>query len=522
VTTSSIAVVCAGLSFVWPDGTPVLDQVDAAFVATRTGLIGTNGTGKSTLLRLIAGELTPTSGTITVAGDVAYLPQQLPLDTSRTVADLLGIAAKRGALHAIAAGDASAENFTTLGDDWDVEERGLLALGRLGLPGDHAFLDRRVGELSGGEAMQAGVAGLLQQAAGVTLLDEPTNNLDRRARGLLYDTIQTWPGVLIVVSHDRELLERVDHIADLRDGAVRSYGGTFSAYERALADEQETAERQVRAAETAVRRERRQVIETQAKLDSRLRIAAKAQREKRVPRIIAQARKQQAQESAGKYRNVQADRLDQARAELSAAAEHVRTDERIRVDLPATTVPAGRTVLRLDGLDVRGPERIGVLGPNGSGKTTLLRSIVTGDAARVPIGYLPQRLDTLAPELSILDNVRRAARAATSHEIRAGLARFRVRGDDVTQPAATLSGGERFRVTLACLLLADPAPQLLLLDEPTNNLDLASVDQLTDALSSYRGALLVASHDQPFLDAIGISRWWRVDGDAVAETNRPD
>lgn len=522
MTTSSAAVVCADLSFEWRDGTPVLDHLDVAFDAARTGLVGTNGTGKSTLLRLIAGELTPTSGRVSVAGEVAYLPQQLPLDTARTVADLLGIAAKRAALRAITDGDASAANFATLADDWDVEERASATLDRLGLPSDPSFLDRAVGELAGGEAMQVGVAGLLQRAPGVTLLDEPTNNLDRRARALLYDAVQTWPGVLIVVSHDRELLERVDRIADLRDGTIRNYGGTFSAYEQVLTDERETAERLVRAAETTVRRERRQVIEAQTKLARRLRYANTAQQDKRVPRVIAHERKRQAQVAAGKYRNLQADRLDEADAELAAAEQNVRTDERIRVDLPATALPAGRTVLKLGGLAVRGPERIGLIGPNGSGKTTLLRSIIEGDLARVPVGYLPQRLGTLAPELSVLDNVRRTAPSATPHDVRAGLARFLVRGEQVSQAASTLSGGELFRVTLACILLAEPPPQLFLLDEPTNNLDLASADQLADALMSYRGALLVASHDQPFLDAIGISRWWQVSGSEVSEIERPD
>jgi ATPase subunit of ABC transporter with duplicated ATPase domains len=390
------------------------------------------------------------------------------------------------------------------------------------LPAEPAFLDRPVGELSGGEAMQVGVAGLLQRAAGVTLLDEPTNNLDLRARRLVYEAAGSWPGVLIVVSHDRELLERVDRIADLRHGTVRNYGGTFSAYEQVLAAERETAERLVRTAQTAVRRERRQVIEAETKLARRRRAAAQAQRDKRVPNIVAHSLKLKAEVTASKFRAVQADRLEQAESTLETAEDNVRTDERIRIDRPGTAVPAGRIVLSLAELQLRGPERIALLGANGSGKTTLLRSIVDGRLARVPVGYLPQRLTTLDPALSVLDNVRRAAPTATANEVRSGLARFLVRGERVAQPAATLSGGERFRVTLACILLAEPTPQLLLLDEPTNNLDLLSVDQLAHALSSYRGALIIASHDQPFLDTIGISRCWQVAGTHVREVVGPE
>jgi ATPase subunit of ABC transporter with duplicated ATPase domains len=169
-------------------------------------------------------------------------------------------------------------------------------------------------------------------------------------------------------------------------------------------------------------------------------------------------------------------------------------------------------------LIIRGPERIALVGPNGAGKTTVLRAIA--GLARRPgigvrlgavVGYLPQRLDILEDSLTVVDNVRAAAPAASVNEVRASLARFLFRGERADRLAGTLSGGERFRAVLAALLLAQPAPQLLLLDEPTNNLDLASVRQLSQALEGYRGAILVASHDVPFLRSAGITRWLRVD-----------
>jgi len=513
------SVVATDLTFAWPDGTAVLEHLDVTFATGRTGLVGRNGDGKTTLLRLVAGELSPSGGTISTAGTVAYLPQQLPLQTARTVAELLGISDQRAALAAMTGGDADPEHFTTIGDDWDIEARAVETLGRLGIAAaGHDVLDRPVGTLSGGEAMLVGVAGLLLRRADISLLDEPTNNLDARARARLYDAVESWPGVLIVVSHDRELLERVEQIVELRDGVTRTFGGPFSAYLDALAAEQETAARLVRAAEAEVAREKRQYVEAQVKLARRIRTGKKAQREKRVPPIVAGNLKRQAQVSAGKYRNLQADRLESARSTLTEAERDVRDDDRIRVDLPATEVPAGRTVLQVGGLIVRGPERIALVGANGSGKTTLLEAIAgrrshpqpgVGRPA-VPVAYLPQRLDVLDDARTVLDNVRAAAPAATPYEVRAQLARFLVRGDQVEQPAGTLSGGERFRVGLARLLLAEPPPQLLLLDEPTNNLDLDSVEQLTDALAGYRGALIVASHDQRFLEDVGVDRQWEV------------
>jgi ATPase subunit of ABC transporter with duplicated ATPase domains len=495
------------LSFAWPDGTAVLTDLDVAFDAGHTGLIGRNGSGKSTLLRLIAGELAPSQGSINVAGDVGYLAQQLPQDTGRSVTELLGVDAQVRALRAVTAGDAATHHFSEIGDDWDVEERAQAMLDRLGLPPD---LDRTVGTLSGGEAVLTGVAGLLVRRAAVTLLDEPTNNLDRPARERLYDAVRTWPGVLIVVSHDRELLDCVDSIVELREASIRTFGGVFSEYEQVLAAEQETAERGVRNAEGELRRERRQQIEAQIKLDRRARAGRKAAATKAFDKATAQYMERRAEVSSGKLRGMHADRVGVAREALEAAEQRLRDDDRIKIELPSTAVPNGRTVLDVEGLIVRGPERIALRGRNGSGKTTLLRRLVP--LSTVPVGFLPQRLDILDPDVSVLENIRAVAPAVTPHDIRAELARFLLRGARVDQRSGTLSGGEQFRATLACLLLAQPPPQLLLLDEPTNNLDLDSTAQLVTALRAYRGALIVVSHDEAFLAELGITRGWSMDG----------
>jgi ATPase subunit of ABC transporter with duplicated ATPase domains len=540
------SVVLSNLSFSWPNGRRVLSGLSASFAPGRTGLIGVNGAGKSTLLRLIAGQLVPASGSVTVTGDVGYLPQSLALDTGARVAALLGIAGVLDAIGAIEGGDASPAAFDAVGGDWDVGDRAREWLSRLGLA--HVGLDNPVGRLSGGETIMTALTGLFLRRPAVLLLDEPTNNLDLAARRRLYATVESWPGVMLIVSHDRELLGLMDQIADLRSDhygdSLRIYGGNLADYQAMLEVEQAAARRAVVAAEADVRRRRRVEIESRTKQAGRDRQGRKLAASGSIPKIVASARQRAAQESAGRSRDIHAERVANAQARLAEAAEAVRDDDAIRISLPGTAVPAGRTVLTVRGLDgpwlpwrpaepahddgddgalaeliVGGPERIALTGPNGAGKTTLLR-IIAGQlngsnrdqpglavVRNGPLGYLPQRLDVLDDALTVADNVRAAAPAASVNEVRARLARFGLRGARADAVAGTLSGGERFRAVLAALLLADPPPQFLLLDEPTNNLDLASAGELTQALSCYRGALLVASHDLPFLGSIGITRW---------------
>ncbi|MFE2176514.1 ABC-F family ATP-binding cassette domain-containing protein [Kitasatospora sp. NPDC059462] len=525
------SLLCTDLSFEWPDGRPVLDGFHLAVGPGRTGLIGLNGAGKSTLLRLLAGELTPTSGTVRAVGEIGHLPQGLTLDTGLRVDEALGVRAAREALHAIETGSTDQRHFDAVGDDWDVEERARALLDRLGL--HRLDLDRTTGELSGGEAVLVRLATLLLRRPDVLLLDEPTNNLDRAARERLYETVAGWGGVMVIVSHDRELLQHVDQIAELRDGRVTWYGGNFAEYERTVAAQQETAERLLRNAEADVHRQKRDLAEARMRLERSASYGRKRSVTRNDPHIVAGKLKRQGQETAGRLQGMHTERLEEARRKLTAAEEAVRDDAEIRIDLPRTAVPAGRTVLTLQKvrmphgitahLDLRGPERIALVGRNGAGKSTLLRTIagelapLEGEVTTpVPLRHLPQRLDLLDDKLTVVGNVKLFAPGTGDNAVRARLARFLFRGGRADQPAGTLSGGERFRATLAALLLADPPPQLLLLDEPTNNLDLASVRQLTQALAAYQGALIVASHDLPFLRGLGVTRWLELDGELRA------
>lgn len=553
-TTLHASVVLDRLTFTWPDGSTALDGVSGAFGSGRTGLVGRNGAGKSTLLRLMAGELEPTSGIVTASGEVAYLPQQLTLDVDRRVSELLGVSTALDAVRAITAGDVDPAHFDAVGDDWDIEARAEASLAEAGLDPD--FLDRSVGELSGGEAVLVAIAGIRLRRAPITLLDEPTNNLDRDARAKLAAMVRAWKGTLIVVSHDLSLLELMDETAELYAQTLSVFGGPYSEWRAWLDAEQDAAKQAEATAAQALRKEKRQRIEAEVKLAHRTRTAKKAEIEKRVPKIVAHGRKMAAEVSAGKLRTEVGAKEDAAHAAREEAGRRVRSDASMKIELPDPQVSRSRRIATIGDEErswvIQGPERVALIGRNGAGKTTLLeqlvatgvhnsgeralpapdrtegaesaaevlssaRSVLRAEAHTDLIGYLPQRVDGLDEARSVFENIAAAAPQVPEKELRNRLARFLIRGATAERPVSALSGGERFRVALAKLLLSDPAPHLVVLDEPTNNLDLDTVDQLVEALRAYRGAVLVVSHDDAFLRRLDLDLTLEIDADGVLQ-----
>ena len=565
------------ISYAHPGEPPLFTDLSAVFSAPLTGLIGDNGAGKTTLFRLILGDINPSQGIISTPPHIAYLPQDLGLSGHQHLADIFGITKILQALDALESGEYSPCLYDTIGDAWDIEERTLVALAEHGFgpaltttdtQARRNLLMRPLSTFSGGQTVTAALTALLYSDPEFILLDEPTNNLDSPAKAQLFETLEALPCPALIISHDRDLLERMHVIAELYAdhqglGHLRLFEGNYSTYRQALDTEQQAAQRHVTEAKNEARKAVRERAENQIKLDRNARRGREFERSKRKPGMAMGLDKNSSERSAGKLHTAHESMVADARAAVGEAQKSLRVQEKIYAELSQQPLPAGRKVLELHRADshrvsheistvqqptgvdsphlppnitggksqretptehpehliLSGPEHLRITGANGSGKTTLLNAIAhAGDADYLsPVqptyrveyciegAYVPQRI-SLDPRLTLLQCVQQANRRVSEQSLRDQLARLLFRRESVHRKTGDLSGGERFRAAVAQVLLADPVPQLLMLDEPTNNLDISSVDWLVQALNAYTGALIVVSHDEDFCHRIRIDR----------------
>lgn len=567
------------ISYAHPSEPALFIDLSAVFSAPLTGLIGDNGCGKTTLMRLILGELTPDSGSVVAPERMAHLSQDLGLGSDQTLAELCGISEVLRALQAVESGEYSPELYEAIGDRWDVEERTLATLTTYGFTpaalvdrdnpeAVRALFARRMHSFSGGEAVIAALASLTASNPEFILLDEPTNNLDSAAKAQLFETLKALPCPALIISHDRDLLEHMNVIAELhadRQGVahLRLFEGNYSTYRQALETEQQAAQRRVSEAKSRVRSAHREWVQAQEIISRNM---SRVWKDDQPDTILALA-KDASRQAAAKLRVLRIGKQEQAQEEYQSAQDQVRAQEKIYAELSQQPLPAGRKVLELRRVDSRvvdsrvsretftlrqpekvdslhfspteagdenrqgtpaerpehlilsGPEHLRITGANGSGKTTLLEAIAHAKDPeyRSPVqpayrvdyclegAYIPQHI-SLDPELTLLQCVQRANPGVSEQHLRDQLARLLFRRESVHHKTGELSGGERFRAAVAQVLLADPVPQLLMLDEPTNNLDISSVDWLVQALEAYTGALIVVSHDEDFCRRIRIDR----------------
>ena len=518
------SIILSRLSLSTPDGRSLLSNIDLTFGAERAGLVGRNGVGKTSLLSAITGAHVPQSGRVIVNGTVGLLRQDAQLRAGLRVVDLFGVGAALDRLRRAERGDASTEEVSEV--DWTLETRLATALARVGFD---IAPDTELDRLSGGQVTRVRLAALLFTAPDFLLLDEPTNNLDRDGRKAVIDLLAGWRGGAIVVSHDRALLETIDAIVELTSLGARRYGGNWSSYRAQKAVELAAVRHDLARAEkhlSEIDSQAQATAERKARKDS----SGKKKRAKGdMPRILAGARRDRSEDSGGKAAQSTERRRAEAIDAVDAARRRIEILQPLSVKLPSTQLPAGREVVWLDrvssgyhperpilrdlSLTIVGPERVALVGPNGSGKTTLLK-LIAGElrplsgAVRVrpDFALFDQKVSLLDPAISILDNFERLNPRAGANECHAALARFMFRADAALQEVGSLSGGQLFRAGLACVLGGSRPPSLLILDEPTNHLDLESIEAVEAGLRAYDGALLVASHDEAFLEAVGTTR----------------
>ncbi|GAB7531692.1 ABC-F family ATP-binding cassette domain-containing protein [Pseudomonas sp. 3A(2025)] len=507
-----------GVSWVLPSGKTLFSDINEQFDSRRTGLVGRNGVGKSVLARILAGWLTPTHGRCTRSGHVHYLAQQITPDADDSVASLAGVRPIIQALERIEAGSCALEDFEAVGEQWDIRQRLQQALQINGL--GHLEPARPANTLSGGQAMRVALIGATLAQADFLILDEPGNHLDRPARQALIEQLQRWPHGLLVISHDRALLEVMQRTVELSSLGLRSYGGPYSFYSHSKAQEQQAARQQLERCKLERSREQH-AMRAQHERQERRQAQGKQQgRQANQAAIVLGRQKERSEGSAGRLRQQHTALQTQLNLRVREAAQQVDDSAVIHVQGVALNQVARRRVVELD--DVMLPfvpaatrrtdlllsarQRVGVIGPNGCGKSTLLKVLagqlepLAGTCSVTPeCIYLDQHLTLLDPLRPVLEQLQRANRKACESELRTRLAQLGLDAQKILVPSGQLSGGERLKAALACALYGDSPPQLLLLDEPGNHLDLPSMQALETMLEAYRGALLVVSHDDVFL-----------------------
>ena len=499
----------------------------------KVALVGNNGTGKSTLLEIVAGEKQPAGGTVAVGGKLYRVPQLFGQFNALSVAEALNVADKLKALREIERGSVAEENFTLLDDDWAIEERCREAMNHWRI--DCRDLSMRIGALSGGQKTGVFLAGILIHRPDIVLLDEPTNHLDGDGRQLLYELTESFEGAMLTVSHDRTLLGKLDTIHELKPDGIKTYGGNYEFYRERREAETNALNEELRYREKELRKARetqREALERQQKKQSR---AGKNRDKSGLPPILLGARKSAAENSAAGLKAVHAKKTDAVARELSELRKELPGVDSMKCGFDDSSVHKGKTLVSAAGVNFRlgegtidertlwkqplsfvvsAGERIRIEGANGSGKTTLLK-LMLGEL-QASEGAITRAFDktlTIDQDYSPVNVARTVYEQAQTfndsalleHEVKTRLNRFLFSKNDWDKSCLSLSGGEKMRLLLCCLTIDAAPPDMIILDEPTNNLDIRNMEILTSAVNEYRGTLLVVSHDEYFLNRINVN-----------------
>ncbi|MCD8261841.1 MAG: ATP-binding cassette domain-containing protein [Bacteroides sp.] len=321
----------------------------------KVALLGNNGTGKSTLLRLVQGELKPVSGRILLKGSYWYVPQQFGQYESCTVAQALGVAVKTEALHQILEGAVTEENLSALEDDWEVEERAVASLAYWGL--EAVGLQTPFRSLSGGERTLVFLAGINLHDSEILLLDEPTNHIDCKNREKLYNYIPYLRAAILVVSHDRMLLEQLPLTMELTKSGIKRYGGSYSFYKEQKEVEEKALEEEIRSNEKMLKQARRKAQKTAEKKQKQEARGKKQVRKSDGPRILNNALQDKADKSSARMQGEHTEKIGRVGEELSRLRLEVPDRNRMKIDLGSSGLYAGKILLKVSGINFSYPEK---------------------------------------------------------------------------------------------------------------------------------------------------------------------
>ena len=532
------------ISYIHPDKDVLFSELNFAISkGQKLGLVGNNGCGKSTLLQIIAGQLSPSSGVIVRPDDLYYIPQHFGQYDSLTIAQALQIERKQQALHAILAGDVSNENFTILNDDWNIEERSIAALDLWGL--GQFTLSYPMNLLSGGEKTRVFLAGMDIHHPSVILMDEPTNHLDSSGRQRLYDWVEKYRSTLLVVSHDRTLLNLLPEICELEKHQINYYGGNYEFYKEQKTLMQEALQQRIEEKEKALRIARKVARETAERRDKQNVRGEKSNIKKGVPRIVLNALQGKSEKSTSKLTGVHQEKAEKLTDERNQLRGSLSPTAALKTDFNSSSLHTGKILVTAKEINfsyhsnsinnniqensiskqqlwqapvsfqLKSGDRLRIEGANGSGKTTLLKLITgqlqpqEGTLTRTDFSYvyLNQEYSIIDDRNSILEQAYAFnSRNLPEHEIKIILNRYLFPASEWDKPCRKLSGGEKMRLAFCCLMISNNTPDMFILDEPTNNLDIQSIEIITATIKNYAGTVIAISHDNYFIQEIGVEQ----------------
>jgi len=495
----------------------------------KIALIGNNGVGKSTLLKIISAELQPFEGLVKADAKPYYVPQIFGQFNHLTIAEALQIKDKLNALKEILDGNVTEENLEILNDDWTIEDRCKEALQYWQL--EDLDLQQKLETLSGGQKTKIFLAGITIHEPELILLDEPSNHLDLTARNLLYNFIQNTSATLLIVSHDRKLLNLLNTVYELTKHGITVYGGNYDFYADQKQIENEALNHDINSKEKALRKARekeRETLEREQKLDAR---GKKKQEKAGVSRIMMNTLRNNAENSTSKAKNVHAEKIGGISQELQELRSGLPEIDKMKFGFDNAKLHKGKVLFTATDINysyhnellwkenlsfqILSGDRIALKGQNGSGKTTLIK-IITGKLkpqkgdvfkAESKIVYIDQDYSLINNQLTIYEQAEKFNTSGLQeHDIRMRLNRFLFSQNDLEKSCSSLSGGEKMRLMLCCLTISNQSPDMIILDEPTNNLDIQNIEILTAAINEYQGTLIVVSHDEYFLEQIDIQK----------------